>query len=194
MSKAKVSLEVLQEAYRRLGSYQLVANELGLSKSAVAERLKRNGPAGKRSETKRKRSMSKRAVVMVDDKGLTGPTGFRELFNDGAIEARRLDAVRGRIDKLVTGVLKRTAWLATNGLTEETLADESASVKAVAPRGFFQDHEGAKMAHVSTADWKALRSEYAHCQITKETTPGASPTIIWVDPDNVEAYRAALED
>lgn len=182
-----VSMEQLQELRDQGKSYSEIAREVGLSSSAVAERFKPRLSRKKGGVAVVKRSDTS---VKVDNTH-AGPEGFADLFNDGRIESRRLDAVRGRIDRLVDSVLKRKAFLDGKGLTEEQLSPQ---LTAKAPRGFFTDVEGPKLAHVSGQDWRALRDEYTHMQIVKDGLGKGGEVIIWVDPDNIDSYRKKLEE
>ncbi len=172
---------------------QKISDRVGLSCSTVGERLRRNAQrqirSGIRSRANQKRQHPNTQGVQMDANATesAGVNGFRELHNYARQNARRQEQVERLINQAVDKHLRRKAFLDAGG-------DEQSSQ---CPRGWFYDSDGPRFANVTGADWKACRELFKDIQIAVSTDTGNSKKaerITWVDPDNVEAYRTALEE
>ena len=151
-----------------------VAEKMGVC-IATVRRIVRANPSGVV-----RKSVRREVVLDMDN---AGPGGFRTQYNDGCIEARRHEQVGKRIGQCIDAHLRRSAFLAAGGSEGDPKC----------PKGWFRDSEGGKLAHVGSADWAAHRGEYADIQVVKDADTSKA-IIFWVDPDDVQSYKAAMED
>ena len=125
--------------------------------------------------------------MSVEQQALSGVAGFRSLHNYGEQVERRRVYLRGLVVACVTRHLRRKAYLAAGGKESD----------AACPRGFFYDHEGPGLAHMTATDWREFREEYSHIQLSVTVMADGRKKgdyTAWVDPDDVEGYRAALNE
>jgi len=139
---------------------------------------------GRRLNTSRSQGIKKTAIrrsnTMTTENA--GISGFKDLHNYADRQRRRQAQVLILIQKVIDKHLRRLAYIEEHGGLEEG-----------APRGWFYDTQGPSLAAVSTRDWALHREEFDHIQMTVDTDKGSNK-LVWVDPDAVEEYKAALED
>lgn len=162
-------------------SHSKISKMFGVGKGTVQRSLSNKDYEPSPSRTGYKRPEVKLKGVKMQE---SGPSGFAELFNYRKQVERKRERVAGMINKCVDSNLRRKAFLDAGGSEDNPKC----------PAGWFYDSEGPKLAGVTGTDWREFRDEWGDCQLTV-TTDGtkSSERLVWVDPDDVDTYREALE-